>query len=63
MSIFGIFILVLVCLLIGFVLGMLFAPSVRKELTRLYTLLVAFILAEFKKVHDKLDAIFAAVKK
>jgi gas vesicle protein len=60
---FTIFILVLICLLIGFVLGLLFAPSVKKELTKLYALLVTFILGEFKKIHDKLDAIFAAVKK
>jgi small basic protein len=60
---FAIFILILICLLIGFFLGLLFAPSVKKELTKLYVALVAFILGEFKKIHDKLDAIFAAVKK
>jgi gas vesicle protein len=60
---FAIFILILICLLIGFFLGLLFAPSVKKELKKLYAALVAFILGEFKKIHDKLDAIFAAVKK
>jgi len=53
------FVLIVICLLVGFIAGLFSSNSVSAE----FLVLRAWIAAEVNKLHSKLDAILAAVKK